>query len=984
MNAITVNHLTFSYRDNDSFSLRNVSFTVSKGEIILIIGESGCGKTTLLKHLKPAFVPDGIRNDDWEILYHGVKAEQLSEKEQAFSVGYVGQQVEASQVTDKVWHELAFGLESLSWTQERMQLRVAEMTAFFGLESVFHKRLSDLSGGQKQLVNLASVMAMEPELLILDEPTSQLDPKSASEFFRMIRKIHDEIGTTIVMTEHRLEEIFPMASRVMVLEAGRVIRLGTAEDVCGFLYREGMSLFRAMPTAARLYYGLGYGKAGYFDENEESQNATGRNFNTAGGIENGCDEHGTPCDCEKLWFVDAKDKCSDACSAPLTVSEGRVWLERCMEHEALVCSVGETVLMQKECGSRDNSFVPNDPGKQGKPSMLQALGKQGKTFAPRESWKQMKDPVLQADELWFRYEKDGADVLKACSIDLYKGRITAVLGGNGAGKSTLLHVLAGQLTPYLGRVKNAGASIGVLPQNPQVMFAGKTVAEELGLTHIICNQNIAKTDIGMSKLLDFFDLRDCLKQHPFDLSGGQMEKLALCKLAAADYDILLLDEPGKGMDYAFKEKLGIYLREMVSRGKTIFLVSHDVEFTAKYADTCGMFFDGHIVSLTDARSFFLNNMFYTTAVRRMCRGLLDAVIVEDVLDFFGAAKGIGVHVGNGDCSSFEMGWEGSYTVAAGDCPGKTGGYDLEGSGQKVIAPVVDDCRGKTGSFDTESGEEKMIASVVDDCQNKTGVSDLEYGKKRSSADIDQNEKTDLGKERHSDKRKLTADKKQFMISCLVFFLVMPLTIYVGHSVLHQRKYYFIALMLILEGIGAFLFGYEGRKPDLKEIMTVAVMGAITALVRALFYMIPAVKPTAALTIISGIGLGSTCGFLVGAMSMLVSDIFFGQGPWAPWQMFTMGLLGFLAGIIFKQDFHVDGRRRWRISLYGLLSVFFIYGGIMNPASEWMFQEYVNFDMILAAYIRGIPIDLIHAVSTFVFLWFGAAPMLEKLERVKRK
>ena len=203
-NAVEVRNLTFSYRDNTKSVLKNVSFDLEKGGILLVIGESGCGKTTLLQHLKPSYMPEGSREEGWDICINGKRFYEMSEEELAFTVGYVGQHVEAVQVTDKVWHELAFGLESLGKNQDYIRRRVAETAAFFGLENVFHEKLSKLSGGQKQLVNLASVMVMEPEILILDEPTSQLDPISAEEFFHMIRKVHEELGTTMVMAEHRL------------------------------------------------------------------------------------------------------------------------------------------------------------------------------------------------------------------------------------------------------------------------------------------------------------------------------------------------------------------------------------------------------------------------------------------------------------------------------------------------------------------------------------------------------------------------------------------------------------------------------------------------------------------------------------------------------------------------------------------------------------------------------------------------------------
>ena len=833
MEAVSVNNLTFSYGDDTDTALKDVSFRVNKGEILLIIGESGCGKTTLLRHLKPSHTPIGRIIGECDIKLCGKKLSELTEDELSFNVGFVGQNVEESQVTDKVWHEIAFGLESMGCEQSYMQQRVAEMVAFFGLESVYHTRLCELSGGQKQLVNLCAVMVMEPDILILDEPTSQLDPNSSMEFFHMIRKIHDELGTTIIITEHRLEDILSMADKVIVLDDGKVIYEGSPTEVCRYLYAGGMSLFRAMPVAARIFCNIGNEK--------EVSNYIGRDM-------------------------------------PLSVNDGRVFIEKYIENKE-------------------------------KPETLDLEQK-------NESIKKW-EKALQVDEAWFRYEKNSGDVLKALSLDVPKGKITAILGGNGVGKSTLLHVIAGNMKPYIGKIKNTdNLSVGYLPQNPQVMFAEKTVREELALKNV--------TNDITENIIKYFDLEDCLKKHPFDLSGGQMEKLALAKMVLRDYDVLLLDEPGKGMDYAFKEKLGLYLKEMADNGKTILIVSHDVEFCAKYADCCGLFFDGHIIALKDTRSFFLQNSFYTTAVRRMCKGLFDAVTVEDVLCILGV---------------------------------KDTQRDINEDGKILPQRSIQD------------NEKNMVSDTTGNEEYAT--------------------------ERKEDTNEFSSKKKySVIVPFLVFLVVMPLTIYIGHGLLHQRKYYFISVMLILEAVGTMFFGFEGSRPKLKDIMTIAVMSAITALSRAMFYMIPAVKPMAALTILSGIGLGGVSGFVVGALSMLVSDIFFGQGPWTPWQMFAMGLLGYLAGLIFNKNkkklFHVNdsGSKKTKsvfaVSIFGMMSVLVIYGGIMNPASVLMYQENVTWEMLLASFAPGFPIDCIHAASTFIFLWFLTEPMLEKLERVRRK
>ena len=216
-----IENLTFSYAAaKNKRSLDDVSLTIEKGEYIVLCGKSGSGKTTLLKHLKSVLTPSGKRSGT--ILFNGVPMEQVSQRDQSSKIGYVMQNPDDQIVTDKVWHELAFGLESLGADQKAMRARVAEMACYFGIQDWFHRDVANLSGGQKQLLNLASIMAMQPEVLILDEPTSQLDPIAASDFLNTVRKINMELGTTVIITEHRLEDIFPYADRAIVMDGGKV------------------------------------------------------------------------------------------------------------------------------------------------------------------------------------------------------------------------------------------------------------------------------------------------------------------------------------------------------------------------------------------------------------------------------------------------------------------------------------------------------------------------------------------------------------------------------------------------------------------------------------------------------------------------------------------------------------------------------------------------------------------------------------------
>ena len=251
MAAFTIENLTFRYPLKETAALKNISFTVEYGEFVTVCGKSGCGKSTLLRNLKTVLAPHGKR--EGEIWFYGRKLSEVDMREQSKRIGYVLQNPDNQIVTDKVWHELAFGLESLGYDTKSIRLRVAEMASFFGIQSWFMKNVNELSGGQKQLLNLASIMAMQPDILILDEPTSQLDPISAADFLETVKKINREIGTTVIMTEHRLEEVFPVSDRVMVLDQGELILNDAPEKVGEDLHRMEHVMFKAMPSPMQIY-----------------------------------------------------------------------------------------------------------------------------------------------------------------------------------------------------------------------------------------------------------------------------------------------------------------------------------------------------------------------------------------------------------------------------------------------------------------------------------------------------------------------------------------------------------------------------------------------------------------------------------------------------------------------------------------------------------------------------------------------------------
>lgn len=550
MENIRIENLTFSYpTSKDKKSLDNVSLKTDKGEYIVLCGKSGSGKTTLLRHLKTVLTPHGERTG--EIYFNGSALKDVDSREQSAKIGYVMQNPDDQIVTDKVWHELAFGLESLGCDRKTMRSRVAEMACYFGIQDWFHRDVAALSGGQKQLLNLASIMAMQPEVLILDEPTSQLDPIAASDFLNTVRKINTELGTTVIITEHRLEDIFPYADRAIVMDSGKIIADDKPANIGRLLYEQNNPMFAAMPTPVRVFYNAG-----------------------------------------------------SSGSCPLTVRDGRAWLDKELDAEPKIKEI--------PCKNIDDKA---------------------------------ESPALSLKELWFRYEKDTPDILRGVSMEIPKGSISAIVGGNGAGKSTTLKAICGICKPYRGKIKVFGKAvnkfksgelfrncISMLPQDPKSLFVKKNVREDLG--------EMTKDKNKINEIAEICQITELMDNHPYDLSGGEQQRTALAKVLLTEPKILLLDEPTKGMDSFFKETFAAILNNLKSQGITILMVSHDVEFCAKYADRVSMFFDGQVLTTDTPQNFFGGNSFYTTSANRMSRHIFtNAVTAENVVELYCKNKG---------------------------------------------------------------------------------------------------------------------------------------------------------------------------------------------------------------------------------------------------------------------------------------------------------------------------------------------------------
>lgn len=869
-------NVSFSYPETEVKALDSLSFSVDQGEFLILCGPSGCGKSTLLRHLKTCLTPHG--RCEGEILYRGLPLDTVDDRTQAQEIGFVMQSPENQVVTDKVWHELAFGLESLGYDTPTVRRRVAEVAAFFGIENWFYKNVTELSGGQKQLLSLASVMAMNPQILVLDEPTSQLDPIAATDFLALLGRINRELGITVILTEHRLEEAFPFATRVIVMEKGHIVCDGLPERVGFALKEKGSGMFLAMPTAMRVWAGV---------------------------------QTLLPC--------------------PLTVRDGSDFL------------------------TARNSEVPL------------------KSITPKEERTNDGEIALSADGLWFRYEKDLPDVVKGFSLTLRKGGFYAVLGGNGAGKTTALKLISGLKKPYRGSV-NINGRIGHLPQNPQALFVKRTVREDL--YEVLRGSKLSREekDRQVARAVGLCELSDVLDRHPYDLSGGEQQRAALAKVLLTAPDILLLDEPTKGFDAEFKVSFAAVLRKLNAQGVTILMVSHDVAFCAEYAHQCGMFFDGHIVAEGTPSEFFSGNSFYTTPANRMARHLIPkAVTVADVI---AACGGESEQSEEPDAEIIPLPEPAPRSVNY-----KPKALPFWRKAVAFVAALV-----SLGVF--------LYATSVTDLSSIINSSGIAAGGKEQLLlylilfvalsvfvmAIGRRSEPPLAVQTPKEKRNLS---KRTAAASAAILLFIPLTVFAGIFYLEDRHYNLVAVLVLIECMLPFLLVFEGRKPKARELVTVAVLCAIGIAGRSLFFMLPQFKPVLALTVIAGVAFGGEVGFLVGAMTMLTSNMIFGQGPWTPWQMFAMGIIGFLAGVLFKKGWL--RRTRASLAVFGAFTAVIVYGGIMNPASAMMMSsEPIKWEAILACYITGLPMDLVHAFGTVLFIMLAAEPMLEKMDRIKIK
>ncbi len=531
MEILRTENLTFYYPERNIPTVNNVSLSIKKGEFITICGATGSGKSTFLKLLKPEITPKGEQNG--KIFFKGKSFENITSNDSASSIGYVMQRPEQQIVTDKVWHELSFGLENMNIPSSVISKRISEMSSYFGIEDLFDKNVNTLSGGQKQILNLASVLVMDPEILLLDEPTSQLDPIAASEFISILKKINREMGITIIIIEHRLDELISITDKMIVFSDASVEFFDSPQNIAQRISLDS-ELINFFPISLKL----------------------------------------------------AKSLCFDN-EYPLSTKEGRQFIEKNF------CSQNKTKKIEIE----------------------------EKTSS--------KKIALELKNVFFKYDRKQNDVLSYLDLKVYQNEVFTLLGGNGSGKSTLLSAISGLLTPYSGSVKVFDKPIkeyknnslydgflSYLPQDVQTLFSFDSVSEELN-----------------GDLNSYFDFTNKKEMHPYDLSAGEQQLLALCKILRSDPKIILLDEPTKGIDPLTKTKILEIIKKLKEVGKTIFIVTHDIEFAAECSDRCALLFKGRIASVDSCKAFFEGNRFYTTVSSKIASKFFSNVVTLNDLIF---------------------------------------------------------------------------------------------------------------------------------------------------------------------------------------------------------------------------------------------------------------------------------------------------------------------------------------------------------------
>ena len=600
MKIIEVRDFSFRNANGSRESLSHVSLDVEEGTFNVLCGKSGCGKSTLLRQLKSDLAPFG--SSSGKICYYGRDLKEVGHRQQSQEIGYVLQNPENQIVTDKVWHELAFGLENLGMDNVTIRKKVAEMSEYFGITGWYDREVSKLSGGQKQILNLASVMVMQPGILLLDEPTANLDPLAAIRFLDVVKRINQELGVTVVMVEHNLEHIYADADRIIAIDKGRVAANSSPKKAAADIITAGSFLIEGLPVASRLY-------SGYNKKNGNSV-VSYNNVN-----------------------IDSNNKNNHILSdeIPLTVKEGRRWYvnykkvygkDITKDKDKINNFAGKSIINDKVI--KKDVLEDNITGNKNKKRIGFIKKNNLENKSSRKNTDNIENTVCQLKNVSYSYNKKLPYIIDGVDVSFKEGKITAILGGNGAGKSTMLKLIAGIIEPVRGKIIS-NKRIIMLPQDPKAVFTEVSVEEELAEVlmdkgnGIYNNMPMEDKREIVEQIIEEFGLNDIRKNNPYDISGGQQEKLAIAKVLLLKPEVLLLDEPTNGLDPYFKKTLGKLLKKINADGVTIIIVSHDLEFVDSFCDDVIMLFDKKVAAKDSTHKFLRDNMFYTTNYYRIMK-----------------------------------------------------------------------------------------------------------------------------------------------------------------------------------------------------------------------------------------------------------------------------------------------------------------------------------------------------------------------------
>ncbi|MFQ5613196.1 MAG: ABC transporter ATP-binding protein [Anaerolineae bacterium] len=520
---IELSNVTYVYPGQAQPVLRDVSLRIAAGEFLLVVGASGAGKSTLLRclnglvpHFHGGSIYGRVRVDGRDPVAVGPRG--MSDR-----VGFVFQDPEAQFVTERVEDELAFALENHNLPQTTMRKRIEEVLDQLSIAHLRRRRIETLSGGERQRVAIGSVLTLQPSLLVLDEPTSQLDPQAAEEVLTTLQKLNEDLGLTIVISEHRLERVAQYADRVCHVPGG-------GEPPLAGPSRQVLAKTKLAPPLVQLGRALGW---------------------------------------QPL---------------PLTIKEGRPFAAELKPRLAR----------------------PEPPGPDS-PAPARAA------------------PAIAARNVWHRY--NGAEALKGVSLEVGRGEFVALMGRNGSGKSTLLKSLVGLLQPHRGQIRvldrdtaqtpltEITRQVGFVPQNPGRLLFKDTLAEELAFTRRAHRLPVDDP----APLLERLGLGGLAGAYPRDLSAGERQRAALAAILAAEPQLLLLDEPTRGLDYRNKEQLTRILKDLCRRGVTVVMATHDVELVAHSADRVVILGDGQIVVDGPVREVMTESLVFASQINKLLR-----------------------------------------------------------------------------------------------------------------------------------------------------------------------------------------------------------------------------------------------------------------------------------------------------------------------------------------------------------------------------